>query len=89
MPMPGLLVLNYNCVKLFRSYTILKHKVFQATVGESAEAPAPMTLHELVTKINQQANVPVSRADASEAVRSISDEVMQLPSGKMHHKSVF
>ena len=48
-----------------------------------------MTLLELVTKINQQASVPVSRAAASEAVRHISDEVVQLPSGKMQHKTVF
>lgn len=58
-------------------------------MGGNAEASAPMTLLELVIKINQQANVPVSRADASEAVRSISDEVVQLPSGKMQHKTVF
>lgn len=47
-----------------------------------------MTLLELVIKINQQATIPVSRAAASEAVRSIADEVVQLPSGKMQHKTV-
>ncbi|KAL3152230.1 hypothetical protein ABBQ32_001312 [Trebouxia sp. C0010 RCD-2024] len=53
------------------------------------KASAPMTLPDLVTKINQQASIPVSRAAAAEAVRSISDEIVQLPSGRMQHKSVY
>ncbi|KAL3142605.1 hypothetical protein ABBQ38_002922 [Trebouxia sp. C0009 RCD-2024] len=53
------------------------------------KASEPMTLPDLVTKINQQASIPVSRAAASEAVMSISDEIVQLPSGRMQHKTVY
>lgn len=48
-----------------------------------------MTLLDLLTKINQQASVPVSRIAVSEALRTIADEIVQLPSGKMQHKSVY